>query len=503
MDINIDLIKQIISSDELCEKVNSTTYRDSYKKQIMRFVLYLCDDIKTNISYINRYLKFFVVNNKNKEDAFFDPVLLKSYSKDISDTDYLNIIGGFGFYEIKELLIKKYDQIVKSGTYYDIIRMLYFYMYICGNMVLPNNYIDYFTKYIILNDLSFRDDLIVYFYKQFALSYSLSRGLNIKFRVVQEITKSDPYYDNRKNEISIYRHEITNRLNYNVLASIFAQIKYLYILKSINDPDNVVYSFEQLRLVKELCVVSLIGEDEFNSNYSHISMSNTLHQESHKTLKSYFNKLGVKVNIDSVLFDIDMSIDSIDVLFDNVLNSEGPNLLKSLIKNYPVLACEYKFDRKKSLLNLLLDIYSNRKLLVNLNKDLDWYRTKNDNEFAASKIKRLENKISVCESCISVMNLIVNNGDFLLDDLLRSISDLILHNSSKDYVKNDIYAVLKVVVPRKVRKMCRGKDKEYIEETRKKIIECYMKSLGTVRNNMDIDYFMKLYSTLDEINKIF
>lgn len=503
MDINLDLIKQIISSDELCIKVNSTTYRDSYKNQIRRFVLYLCDDSKTNIKYINRYLKYFVINGNNKEEMFFDPVVLKSYSKNITDSEYLNIIKSFGFFDIKELLMKKYDQIIKSNSDYDLTRMFNFYMYICGNTILPNNYIDYFVKKSTINDFTFNQETIIYFYKQFALSYSNSRGLNVNFNVMDNYVKSDPYYDNKKNSIFIYKHDLSSKINYSVLASIFSQIKYLYVLRSINDTNNNTYSFEQLRLVKELCLISILGEEAFNNSYSHISFSNTLHHESYDTVLNYLKKLGISKNFDNIEFDLDTSVGSIDVLFDSVIKREGVNLLKSLIKNYPVLACEYKIDKKKSLLSLLLDIYSNRKLLVNLNKDLEWYKNKNDNEFAIAKITRLENKISICESCINVMNLIVNNGDMLLEDLLRSISDLILYDTNREYIKNDIYSVLKIVVPRKLSKMCSGKDSKYVEDVRKKVVECYLQSLNTVRSNMDMDYFMKLYSTLDNINKVF
>ena len=71
-----------------------------------------------------------------------------------------------------------------------------------------------------------------------------------------------------------------------------------------------------------------------------------------------------------------------------------------------------------------------------------------------AKIERLEGKIKVCSSCINVMNYVVNNNDMMLDDLLRSISDLILYNANKDYIKNDIYAILKAVVPKKIYNMC-------------------------------------------------
>ena len=502
MDINLDLIKQIISSDELCMKVNSTVYKESYKKQIVKYVLYLCGDIETNISYINRYLKYFVITNKNKEDAFFDPVVLKSLEKGIHNKEYVDILKSFGFFEIKEILMKKYDQIIKSDNNSNLSKMIYFYMYICGNTVLPTNYVDYFIKKIVTNKYKFNYDMIVYLYKEFALSYSNKYGLNIKFEVRDKFIKSDPYYDSKKNEIFIYKHDIIDEINYSIISSIFSQINYLIILKSINDPDNKVYTFDQLRLVKELCLISILGEDAYNNSYSNISFSNHMHKEAYKKTKEYFSNLGIEIkDFEDITLDIEKG--SIDILFDSVIKKEGVNLIKSLVKNYPVLACEYKPEKKKSILALLLDIYSNNKLLINLNKDLEWHKTKNDNEVTHDKIKKLEDRITVCKSVVSVMNDVINNGDMMLDDLLISISDLILYNTNKEYVKKDIYTVLKSIIPKKIYNMCKGHDVNYIEDVRKKIIECYLTSLNTVRENMDMDYFMKLYSTLDSINLVF
>ena len=62
MDINLDLIKRIISSDELCDKVNSSSYQESYKNQICKYVLLLVENIDNNagnITFINRYLRKF------------------------------------------------------------------------------------------------------------------------------------------------------------------------------------------------------------------------------------------------------------------------------------------------------------------------------------------------------------------------------------------------------------------------------------------------------------
>ena len=88
MDINLEMIKRIISSDDLCDKVNSTEYRESYIKQIRSYIVSLCDDvssIRLNIDYINRYLRKFVCIRKNIDDIFFDDVLLKVYSFSIKN----------------------------------------------------------------------------------------------------------------------------------------------------------------------------------------------------------------------------------------------------------------------------------------------------------------------------------------------------------------------------------------------------------------------------------
>ena len=70
---NLELIKRIISSDELCDQVNSLSNRDSYVSSISSYLIQLCSDIgsaNSNIDFINRYLYKFV--NGSKEDIFFN-----------------------------------------------------------------------------------------------------------------------------------------------------------------------------------------------------------------------------------------------------------------------------------------------------------------------------------------------------------------------------------------------------------------------------------------------
>lgn len=322
----------------------------------------------------------------------------------------------------------------------------------------------------------------------------------------------DPYYDNIKKNITIFKNDITNKIDCNILASIFYQITYLHLARSVNDPNNINYTFEQLHFVKEISLISILGEEYFNNNYGNISFTSNLKKESYKTVNKYLKKLGIECNVqypkDNIVFDnnVDEKTDkpiSIDILFDQVIDREGVNLLKSLIKNYPVLGCEYKQDKKKSLLTLLTDIYSNRKLLATLNKDLEWYSTKEQDEIVKSKIERLNKKISICSSYINVMNTIIKNGDMTSSDILRSISDLILYDTNKKTLQDDVFSILMVVVPKKIERLCQNRDPLYITNFRKNIITCYLQSMNTVRSEMDLDYFMRLYSTLENINKVF
>ena len=137
------------------------------------------------------------------------------------------------------------------------------------------------------------------------------------------------------------------------------------------------------------------------------------------------------------------------------------------------------------------------KIMQDLNKDLEWYKEKDKNEVVEPKIERLNDKISVCTSYINVMNSIIMNGDLTSYDLLRSISDLITYSHSNEMVKSDIYLVLNEVIPRKIKRLCFGRSEVYRDELKRKIIKCYLDSLELIKNQISVDYFMKLYSTLD------
>lgn len=519
MGINFDLIKRIISSDELCDKVNSTEYRSTYLNQIESYVLSLISDISninSNMEYINRYLNKFVITNDSKEDIFFNIVLLKLYNLKIKNSDFLSILDSFKFDEVKELLMKKYDQIVINKgevSESELIRMLSFYCYVVPDYILPNSYIDFLTYNLVSNDVSLSYELIVHFYKAFTLSFASSKDLNVIFEIHSSIVKNDPYYDNRKNLVVLYNQNISDNVNDVILSDIFYQIKYLYLLKSINSSSNKIYSFEQLKLVKEVCLKSILGDEFFDSKYGSISFSNELKEQSKYTVKSYYKKLGLSLDvIDSVDFsfdedlsDLDDKAISIDVLFDLILKRENPNLLRGLIKSYPILSSEYRNDKKKSLLTLLLDIYKNRKLLNNFNKDLEWYKSKlgkDEDLVIIPKIEKLNDKISVCSSYINVMSSIINNGDMNSSDILRSISDLITYDTNDVMIKNDIFSIMNSVIPKKVSRLCRDRSLGYRDNLKKKVIKCYLDSMGLVRNNMDTIYFMKLYSTLEECIKV-
>lgn len=515
MDINLELIKRIISSDELCDKVNSGDNSEYYKSQIENYILFLINDsvnINTNIDVINRYLKKFVLGG-NKEDVFFNKVLLRLYGLDVKNSEFLNILNNFNFNEVKELLIKKYNQFIVNRTdvsAHTLVRMLSLYCYTCPNYIFPVDYINYFTYYLYSKDVSLDYDLISYFYKEFALGFSESKGVNTFFVILDDVIKKDPYYDNVKNKIILYKHSINDSIDPFILADIFYQITYLYILKSINDSDNKCYSFEQLELVKEICLMTIIGADYYEINYGDVSYSSYLKKQSETTVSNYFARLGLKIVLKKSVIDslavgnkLDENTDkviSVDILFDQTLKRENPNLIAGLVKNYPVLGSEYRKGKKKSLLALLFDIYSNRKLLSNMNKDLEWYKSKLNNEeeiVIKPKIERLNDKISVCSSYISVMNSIILNGDMTSYDLLRSISDLITYDGSNKMLKNDIYLILRDVIPKKIKRLCIDRDVAYKENLKKKVIKCYLDSMGLVKREMDTSYFMKVYSTLE------
>ena len=207
MDINLETIKRIISSDELCDKVNSAEYKDSYRKQIESYVLSLCSDlasINSNINCINRYIRKFSSNNGSKEDIFFDKVLLRVYSFSIKNDEFNSILEGFGFEEVKELLVQKYNQVIISNSFVnidDLKKMLIFYCYACPNYVMPNDYINYFTYYLASKSVVLDYDLISYFYKMFSLSFSISKNLNALFEIFDHVVSNDPYYEKKKKVI--------------------------------------------------------------------------------------------------------------------------------------------------------------------------------------------------------------------------------------------------------------------------------------------------------------
>lgn len=512
---NLELIKRIISSDELCDQVNSLSNRDVYIEGICSYILDLCCDIgsvNSNIEFINRYLKKFVINSGSKEDIFFNKVLLRLYNFDIKDSNYIEILNSFNFYEVKELLIQKYNQYVVNNndiSNSDLVRMLSFYCYVCPNYVMPVSYINYFTYRLVNDSVCLDYDLMSYYYRAFALCFSRDKDVVASVSIMERIKGVDPYYDNNHSEIVIYKQNIKNKVDYVVLADIFYQIKYLYLINCINSINNTKYSFEQLRLVKELCLISILGNEYFDSYYGDISFSCELKKQSRYTVRDYFKSLGLDVLVDvsyevlSIPHDVPSDSDSsvsIDVLFDLVLKKENPNLLRGLIKNYPVLGCEYKGDKRKSLLRLLLDIYSNRKLLNNFNKDLEWHNSKlgsESDDIIMPKINRLHDKISVCSSYIDVMSLCINNSDMTSDDLVRSISDLITYDTHDVMIQNDICSILSVVIPRKIEKLCTDRDSEYKEYLKQKVIKCYVNSMGLVKSSFDSSYFMKIYSSLD------
>ena len=509
MDVNFELVKRIISSDELCDKVNSGDNKEVYIKQIQNYVLSLLDNVNSNIEYINRYLRKFVLQ-KNSEEIFFDKVMLRCSGLDIKDSEYLSILDSMGYNSIKESLLKKYNDYIVNKTKVSsdtLIKMLNFYCYTCSNLVFENDYVNYFTYYLYSMEVNLSFEIISYFYKQFALCFSTSKGINTSFVILDDFEKTDPYYDNFKKKIVIYRDNIGNVIDPFVLADIFYQITYLYILKGINDSASKIYTFEQLELVKEICLISILGSDYYDVNYGDVGYSSYLKKQSLDVVSKYFGALGLNISLKKDVINsisVDRNLDSktdkaisVDILFDQIIKKENPNLISTLVRSYPVLGSEYKGGKKKSLLGLILDIYTNKRLLINLNRDLEWYKRKKEDELIVKpKIEHLNNKISVCNSYIGVMNSIIMNGDLTTYDLLRSISDLITYSHSNKMVKNDIYLVMSEVIPKKIRRLCLDRDEEYKEALKKKIIKCYLDSLELVKNQISVDYFMKLYSTL-------
>ena len=509
MDVNLELIKRIISSDELCDKVNSGDNKDVYIEQIKDYVLHLVNEsinVNSIMDYVNRYLNKFVLS-KNKEDIFFDEVLLKCFSLNIKDSLFLDFLNKISFLDVKENLNKKYKDYIVNKVIVSkdsIEKMLLFYYYIFPDYVFSSLEVNYFTYHLYKFNISLNKNIMIFYYKQLALCFSRSKGINTYFVVLDEVVVNDPYYDNVRNKIAIYKKNISNSIDLSILSDVFFQITYLYILNGINN--NGPYTYDQLELVKEICLISILGDNYYDINYSHISYSSKLKRQSIGIVKSYFKSLGIDVIMDddiNGLISFDNKIDdkadkpiSVDVLFDLVLKNENPNLISSLVKRYPILGNEYRNGKKKSLLDLIMDICSNRKLLINLNKDLEWQKKK-EYDSVESVIEKLNKKIIVCKSCIDIMNFIVMKGDMTSYDLFRSISDLITYSHSNKLVKNDICMVLKDVIPKKISRLCDGRSSEYKNYLKKKFIKCYLDSLGLVKNQLDVDYFMKLYSTLE------
>ncbi len=517
MDISFDLIRKIISSDELCDKVNLSENSDSYLNALEDYVFSLCnsyESVKVNIVYINRFLRKFVINRGSKEDIFFNRVLLSLYKYDIKDSSFNDILNDFDFHSIKNFLVQRYDQNVinnSSVSREEIVKMLLFYCFVCPNYLLPISHVNYFVFNLLKYDISISSDLVCYFYRMFSLCISNEKNMDVDFCVSDSFSLNDPYYD-RRNKIVVYSKKVGNKLDCSVLFDIFFQRDYLYLLKCINEGSN--YSFEQLELVKELCLISIYDRDYFESNYGDISFSNYLRKKSFSDFKDYLS--GLKLDID-ISYDYDVlsvSLDvlddkdkasSIDLLFDLTLENENPNLLRELIKNYPILGCEYKSDKRKSLLNLLLDIYSNRKLLANLNKDLNWYNMKlsdDSDSLVLSRIERLENKIKVCSSYISVMSHSINSCDMTSSDILRSISDLITYKTNDVMIQNDIFSILNSIVPKKIESLCFDRSDGYKNQLKSRIIKCFIDSMSLVRNDFEINYFMRIYSCLNSCIKV-
>jgi hypothetical protein len=80
---------------------------------------------------------------------------------------------------------------------------------------------------------------------------------------------------------------------------------------------------------------------------------------------------------------------------------------------------------------------------------------------------------------------------------------LITYDTIDLNIQNDIYSILSVVVPDKIRKLSVDRNALYREQFKKRVIKCYLDSMGLVRNNFDSAYFMKIYSTLELCVKAF
>lgn len=496
MDINLDLVREIISSDEMCDKANSLSYRDSYIKKIEEYILFLVDDIKhidKNIEYINRYLRKFVINSYKREDIIFNRVFLKLYSLNIDNKEFSFILDSFKFNDLKDEFVKKYDQIIINKSLIDktlLSKMLNFYAYIVPNFKFNSNYISYFIYYIDKYNYSFSYDLIVYFYKQIGSCFADLNKINVSFLVREGI---DPYYDN-KNSIVLDKSKLSSNIDFDIISDILFQVNYINVISFIGKTNNLKYSFLQLRLVKELSLISILGKDYYFEHYYDSSVTNYMKCDASLNIKSFLSKIGINYN--SWSFNPPLLI---DVLFDEVISHENPNLIMGLIKSYPILGSEYKNYKKKSLLSIMLDLYYNQKLLINLNRDLSWYRGKigsDSDSVILPKIERLVDKVSVCSSYIDVLTLVINKGDMSFDDLMCSISDLITYNTSDVKIQNDICIILENIIPKKIERLYKKGYLSDKDKFKKKIIKCYTDSLSLVSISMESDYFIFVLPTV-------
>ena len=189
MDINLELVKRIISSDELCDKVNSAEYRSEYMRQIDSYVLSLCDDVSSinlNIEYINRYLRKFVINYSDKESAFFNIILLKVYSHNIRNIQFEDILRDFDFINVKTFFKEKYERIIFNNISVngaEVVKMLTFYRYVCFDVMFSRKHIDFFVYNLISKNISLSFDLICYFYKIFCIVFASEKNINVSFEI--------------------------------------------------------------------------------------------------------------------------------------------------------------------------------------------------------------------------------------------------------------------------------------------------------------------------------
>jgi len=506
MDINVDLIKNIIGSDDLCDKVNTSEYRNAYIEQIKIYLLDLLNN-EYDIQYIIRYIKKFVLQYSSKEDMLFDEVLLKTYSLNINNTEFKSILVNISFEDTKNVLLQRYNEIINNNvdiSDFSFNRMIRFYCYALNDLVLSKKNVDYFIRCIFKKNVDLNKDIVRYIYKVFSIAYS-----SFKTCVFLDSNSSkDPYYDGDYNGIVLYNEYVSDSIDLDVIADIFYQIDYINLYTEINGK-SIRYTYEQLKFAKEMCLYNILGKKYFFENYSDISYTNVLHENAYNKLNEYLNNLGISSNLKyDCILEVDYenndddndSIISIDLLFDQVVKRENDNLLRQYIYKYPVLGSEYKGSNKKSLLNLLLDIYNNKKLLKNFYHDLEWYNSKDSQDIVVSeKQEKLKNKISICSSYIEVMNSIINNSNISSEEVIKSISALITYGTDDVNCQNDIYMILNYVIPKKIRSLCYNRNEKYIEKFRKNVVSSYLSSMNKKSKDFNFNYFMKIYSCLENI----